>query len=139
MKKVLFLILFVFSGFLVQATEIVEMITTYQADYGALRRLYSNSLSTEYFSRIQKFNQDYLANLGKVNYNSLSEDDKIDYVLFRNHLEKELAELGKDRLTKFLMFWLFLSRWRSFIEAVEELRNLILKSSLPVGMMLLKT
>jgi uncharacterized protein (DUF885 family) len=97
MKKSLFVILFIFSALLAQATEIVEMITTYQADYGALRRLYSNSLSTEYYARIQKFNQDYLANLGKVNYNSLSEDDKIDYVLFRNYLEKELAELSIEK------------------------------------------
>lgn len=83
--------------FFAQATEVVQMITTYQADYGALRRLYSNSLSDEHFTRIQKLNQGYLSDLGKVNYNSLSEDGKIDYVLFRNYLEKELAELAIEK------------------------------------------
>ncbi|MDR7131533.1 uncharacterized protein (DUF885 family) [Algoriphagus sp. 4150] len=97
MKKIyLFLFLCLISnyGF---STELVQTIQTYQADYGALRRLYSNSLSEEYFTRIQKFNQEYLSNLDKVNYNTLSEDGKIDYVLFRNYLEKTLAELEIEK------------------------------------------
>ncbi|WP_339866630.1 DUF885 family protein [uncultured Algoriphagus sp.] len=95
-KSILVLILFL-TTFLAQATELIQMITTYQADYGALRRLYSNSLSDEYFSRIEKLNQGYLSDLRKVNYNSLAEDGKIDYVLFRNYLEKELAELAIEK------------------------------------------
>jgi uncharacterized protein (DUF885 family) len=97
MKKALFVILFVFTGFLAQATELVQLINTYQADLGALRRLYSNPLSAEYFERMQNFNQDYMKSLQAYNYDSFSEDGKIDYVLFRNFLEKELAELDLDR------------------------------------------
>jgi hypothetical protein len=97
MKKALFIILFVFTGFLAQATELVQLINTYQADYGALRRLYSNPLSAEYFERMQNFNQDYMKSLQAYNYDSFSEDGKIDYVLFRNFLERELAELDLDR------------------------------------------
>jgi len=97
MKKALFVILFVFTGFLAQATELVQLINTYQADLGALRRLYSNPLSAEYFERMQHFNQDYMKSLQAYNYDSFSEDGKIDYVLFRNFLEKELAELDLDR------------------------------------------
>lgn len=97
MKKSLLLILFIFTTFLAQATELVQMIQIYQADRGALSRLYSNRLSTEYFDRMQEFNQDYLETLESLNYNSFSEDGKIDYVLFRNYLEKELAELDLDR------------------------------------------
>ena len=82
---------------MVSATELVQTIQTYQADWGALRRLYTNTLSLEYFDRIEEFNQDYLANLQKLNYNNLSEDGKIDYVLFRNFLEKELAELALEK------------------------------------------
>ncbi|MDG1276443.1 MAG: DUF885 family protein [Algoriphagus sp.] len=97
MKKTLFVILFVFTGFLAQATELVQLINTYQADYGALRRLYSNPLSAEYFQRMQRFNQEYMKSLQFYNYDSFSEDGKIDYVLFRNYLEKELAELDLDK------------------------------------------
>ncbi|MDF2158857.1 DUF885 family protein [Algoriphagus sp. CAU 1675] len=79
------------------ATELVDMIQTYQADRGALGRLYTNRLSDEYFSRMESFNQEYLDALQKRDYSSLSEDGKIDYVLFRNYLEKEQAELELDK------------------------------------------
>ncbi len=97
MKKFLFICLFFFSAGLTKATELVEMIQTYQADRGALSRLYTNQLSLEYFERMEKFNQDYLKTLQAQSYESLSEDGKIDYILFRNHLEKELSELDIDR------------------------------------------
>ena len=82
---------------LVSATELVQAIQTYQADWGALRRVYTNTLSLEYFDRMEEFNQNYLSNLQKMDYNSFSEDGKIDYVLFRNFLEKELAELDLEK------------------------------------------
>lgn len=97
MRKSLLIFFFVCCNFLANATELVQLINTYQADYGALRRLYSNSLSPEYFTRIHEFNQDYLDALRSLKYEGFSEDGKIDYVLFRNYLEKELAELDSDR------------------------------------------
>jgi len=97
MRKSLLIFLFLFCSFLANATELVQLINTYQADNGALQRLYSNSLSAEYFQRMESFNQDYLKALQAYNYDSFSEDGKIDYVLFRNYLEKELSELNLDR------------------------------------------
>jgi hypothetical protein len=95
-KLVLFLSLSLFS-FLAQATELVNLIQTYQADRGALGRLYTNRLSGEYFTRMESFNRDYLKTLQAQNYGALSEDGKIDYVLFRNYLEKQLAELDLEK------------------------------------------
>ena len=97
MKKTALLVFLVFSSLWANATELVNLITTYQADRGALSRLYTNRLSEEYFIRMQQFNQDYLKTLQAQNYESLSEDGKIDYVLFRNYLEEELAVLDLDR------------------------------------------
>ena len=91
------LLLFWLITFQTFATELVQTIQIYQADYGALRRSYTNSLSEEYFSRFQEFNTKNLTDLGTVDYNSLSEDGKLDYVLFRNYLEKELAELEIEK------------------------------------------
>ncbi|MCM0059522.1 MAG: DUF885 domain-containing protein [Algoriphagus sp.] len=97
MKKfVLFLSLSLFS-LLAHATELVSLIQTYQADRGALGRLYTHRLSSEYFSRMESFNKDYLKTLQAQNYAALSEDGKIDYQLFRNYLEKQLAELGLEK------------------------------------------
>lgn len=97
LKNLLILILFQFASLIAQATELAEMIQTYQADRGALSRLYTNPLSEEYFNRMEAFNKEYLQTLESFNYDSFSEDGKIDYVLFRNYLEKELAELNLDR------------------------------------------
>lgn len=95
-KLVLFLSLSLFS-LLANATELVSLIQTYQADRGALGRLYTHRLSSEYFARMESFNKDYLKTLQAQNYAALSEDGKIDYQLFRNYLEKQLAELDLER------------------------------------------
>ncbi len=95
-KLVLFLSLSLFS-LLANATELVSLIQTYQADRGALGRLYTHRLSSEYFARMESFNKDYLKTLQSQNYAALSEDGKIDYQLFRNYLEKQLAELDLEK------------------------------------------
>jgi hypothetical protein len=97
MKKIALFVFLVFGSFWAEATELVNLITTYQADRGALSRLYTNRLSAEYFARMESFNQDYLKTLQAQNYGALSEDGKIDYVLFRNFLEKQLAELDLEK------------------------------------------
>ncbi len=97
MKKIILSLALVFCATIAWATELVNLIQTYQADRGALGRLYTNRLSAEYFDRFQAFNQDYLKTLEAQNYNGLSEDGKIDYVLFRNFLQEQLAELDLER------------------------------------------
>ncbi|WP_297336547.1 DUF885 family protein [Algoriphagus sp.] len=97
MKKAILFLLFCGFAFLAQATELAQMIQTYQADRGALSRLYTNSLSEEYFKRMEEFNQEYLQALQNSNYDSFSEDGKIDYVLFRNYLETQLAQMALER------------------------------------------
>lgn len=97
MKKILFLCCFLLSAGLAKATELAQMIQTYQADRGALTRLYSNPHSVEFFDRMENFYQDYLETLQAQSYESLSEDGKIDYNLFRNHLQKSASELAIDR------------------------------------------
>jgi uncharacterized protein (DUF885 family) len=97
MKNISLSLLFAFFSFFAEATELVNLITTYQADRGALSRLYTNRLSVEYFTRMESFNKDYLKTLQAQNYEALSEDGKIDYLLFRNFLEKQLAELDLEK------------------------------------------
>lgn len=89
--KNLFLLLF---GFLIIqssfATELYPAISSYQADRGALARKYNNPLSDEYFQRFDKLYKDWLDALNRMPYDSYSLDGKMDYQLFKNHLEKEL-------------------------------------------------
>jgi uncharacterized protein (DUF885 family) len=43
--------------------------------------------------RFKKFYEEWLASLKSLDFDSFSQDGKIDYVLFRNHLEYELRQL----------------------------------------------
>jgi len=43
--------------------------------------------------RFKKFYSDWLASLQSLNFDSMSQDGKIDYLLFKNHLEYELRQL----------------------------------------------
>ncbi len=89
MKKPLLLSLTLFLVFQVSASELYEAIMSYQADRGALARKYSNPLSEEYFLRIDQLYKNWAAKLQQMAYEDLSADGKLDYLLFRNHLEKQ--------------------------------------------------
>jgi hypothetical protein len=43
--------------------------------------------------RFKQFYSDWLASLTKVDFDHMSEDGQIDYILFKNHLEYELRQL----------------------------------------------
>ncbi|MGY6558268.1 MAG: DUF885 family protein [Nitritalea sp.] len=90
MKKMLFSILLFLFMLAAHASTLVPLITTYQADVGALGRLYPNSLSVAYFDRFERLYTDWLEELKKIDYATLSIDDKMDYQLFRNHLTMKL-------------------------------------------------
>jgi hypothetical protein len=84
--KVIFFLLCVYNQ--VFASSIPDRITNYVADKSALQRKYPNNLSETYFTRFSKFYSDAKANLELENFNDLSKSDKIDYVLFRNLIDK---------------------------------------------------
>lgn len=72
------------------ATELYPAISSYQADRSALARKYNNPLSEESFLRFTKLYNDWLDALNKMPYDAYSLDGKMDWQLFKNHLEKEL-------------------------------------------------
>ncbi len=88
MKKAFLALIILLSPFLIRASEMYEPIENFQADRSALQRKYSNHLSGEYFERINQLYHDWLEKLQKMDYEALSADGKIDYLAFRNHLEK---------------------------------------------------
>lgn len=71
------------------ANELIESISSFQADRSALARKYSNDQSGEYYERMDRLYSDWLSELKSFRFNELSEDGKLDYILFRNTLEKQ--------------------------------------------------
>lgn len=79
--------LFLSSG--LYANELIEAISSFQADRSALARKYSNAQSEEYYERMDRLYTEWLAQLKSFRFGELSEDGKLDYILFRNTLEKQ--------------------------------------------------
>lgn len=74
-------------------SELRPVIERYVADRGSLTRSYPVEASPARMTRFKQFYGEWLALIGKLNFDALSHEGKVDYVLFRNRLESERQEL----------------------------------------------
>ncbi len=74
-------------------SELRGMIKRYMADRGSLFRFHAVETSPARNARMRQFYTEWLAALGRVNFDSLSQDGRINYLLFKNHLDYELRQL----------------------------------------------
>src|SRR5215204_4053655 len=81
------------NGARAPVSEMRSAIERYTVDRGSLARSYPVAVSRTRRERFKKFYSDSLAFLQSLNFDSMSQDGKVDYILFRNHLEYELRQL----------------------------------------------
>jgi uncharacterized protein (DUF885 family) len=81
------------NGARTPVSEMRSVIERYTVDRGSLARSYPVAVSRTRRERFKKFYSDALASLQSLNFDSMSQDGKVDYILFRNHLEYELRQL----------------------------------------------
>ena len=74
-------------------SEMRSAIERYAVDRGSLTRSYPVAVSRNRRERFRKFYNEWLASLQSLNFDSMSQEGKIDYLLFKNHLEYELRQL----------------------------------------------
>jgi uncharacterized protein (DUF885 family) len=74
-------------------SEMRAPIERYTVDRGSLQRSFPVATSAARRERFRKLYNDWLASLQKIDFDSLSQDGRIDYILFKNHLEYELRQL----------------------------------------------
>jgi len=74
-------------------SEMRPIIEYYVADRGSLQRSFFVNNSPARRERFRKFYSDALERIQKLNFDAMSEEGKVDYILFRNHLEHELRQL----------------------------------------------
>lgn len=72
-----------------QPADLYEPIARYHADRGALERKYTLKETQEYYERINKHYTYWLNVLKSIDYKGLPGDGKVDYVLFKNRLERD--------------------------------------------------
>ncbi|HEX5834078.1 MAG TPA: DUF885 family protein, partial [Pyrinomonadaceae bacterium] len=73
-------------------SEMRAAIERYALDRGSLTRSYPVPTSQARRDRFRKFYEESLASLKGLDFDVMSQDGKIDYVLFKNHLEYELRQ-----------------------------------------------
>ena len=77
-------------------SEMRPIIEYYVVDRGSLLRSFPVSSSTARRERFRKFYGDALERIQKLNFDAMSQEGKVDYLLFKNHLEHELRQLDID-------------------------------------------
>ena len=81
------------NGKAAPVSEMRALIERYSVDRGSLARSYPVGMSPARRERFKKYYRDWLESLRGLNFDSMSQDGKVDYILFRNHLEHELRQL----------------------------------------------
>ncbi len=84
-----FLLIFILLAPGLKASELIDVINTFQADKYALERMYTIDESEEYYQRFSEFYDNSRARLEAIDFEELSRDGKIDYLLLKNLINKE--------------------------------------------------
>ena len=74
-------------------SELRGVIERYTSDRASLARFYPVEASSARQTRMKQFYTEWLSALTKLNFDSMSQDGRIDYLLFKNHLDHELRLL----------------------------------------------
>src|SRR5262245_33848124 len=74
-------------------SELRGMIQRYVVDRGSLSRSYPMENSPARRARFKQFYSDWLDALAKLNFDSMSQGGKVDYLLFKTNLNHELQQL----------------------------------------------
>jgi uncharacterized protein (DUF885 family) len=88
-KTILSFILFLFMITPSFSNELIDVVHTFQADKTALQNFYSNHESEEYYVRLSKFYADWSKKIKDIDFKTLSQDGKVDYLLLKNLISKE--------------------------------------------------
>ncbi len=71
-----------------------QVIDQFTADRMSLNRIYPVAIAPARMERFQRFYDDKLAMLAGMNFDKLSEDDQIDYLLLKNIVTSDIHQLA---------------------------------------------
>lgn len=97
------------------------LLEAYQTDRGSLSRFHSARLSHQRSERMREFYTGWRDSLSEMEFDRLNQDGKVDYLLFRNHLDAELRNL--DLRARELEETEALTPFRAAITELEDARR----------------
>jgi hypothetical protein len=74
-------------------SEMRSLIERYTVDRGSLTRSFPVAISATRVARFRQFYSDEMTQIQKLNFDSMSEEGRVDYLLLKNHLEYEMRQL----------------------------------------------
>lgn len=74
-----------------------SLIAEYQADDEGLSAAWRQPWSEAAFARSERMDQDWLGRLQKMDFEALVQADKVDWLLLRNRVRRDLAEIARAR------------------------------------------
>ncbi|KAA3633308.1 MAG: DUF885 domain-containing protein [Bacteroidetes bacterium] len=99
-------------------TELYDLAINYRADYGSLSRYYFIENSPERRERFEQFCQDYLSRLEVMPFDKLSTGGKVDYLLFKRHLNERLHQLSVEK-SEYEAVW----QWLNYSDPIYQLEK----------------
>ena len=79
-----------------QNSKLADLVTEFEADNWALNRTYNVEESEEYYQRFSRFYDDWDKKMSALDFGSLSQQGKVDYVLLKNLVTKGRYFLDQD-------------------------------------------
>jgi uncharacterized protein (DUF885 family) len=106
-------------------SELRGLIERYVADRGSLSRSYPVEISPARRARFKQFYSDWLATLAKLNFDTLGQEGKVDYLLFKTHINHELQqeELQGNALAEIALFTPFAQTITDLSEARRRMEK----------------
>ena len=77
-------------------SELRDSVSLFTTDRGALSRRWTVEYSADRRERFREFYTDWRARLGRIAFDKLSQEGRIDYVLLDHRLRSELAKLARE-------------------------------------------
>lgn len=117
----------------VPCQEMPNLMQNYNADYRALARYYSpvapnargfggggdaGAGSPEKRERLEQLNNDYLKKLNSINFKTLSQECKVDYILFKRDLNERLRLSAEDAKS-----YANMKTWLPFADKIYDLEK----------------
>ncbi len=79
-----------------QTSKLADLVDGFRADTRALERTYIINESEEYFQRFTDFYTNWNKRIGELDFNALSQQEKVDYILLKNLVSKGAYFLNHD-------------------------------------------
>jgi hypothetical protein len=107
------------------ARQMPQVIEQFTADRTSLNRIYPLILAPARMERFEKFDNDELALLAALNFDKLTEEDQVDYVLLKNRLTSDLHyyDVQKKQLEEMLPLLPFAKTIEDLLDRKREMQR----------------